>query len=557
MPDIVLTTLNAKYIHPAFGLRYLRANLGDLRPRAALVEFDLRPRPLEIVERLLALEPKLVGFGVYIWNVAPLTEVVALLKRLRPEVGVVLGGPEVSHETESQRIVAMADVVIAGEADLAFAGLCREWLAGNRPAARVLRAAPPEFGDLALPYAEYSNEDIAHRVIYVEASRGCPFSCEFCLSSLDTTVRHVPLARLLGELQRLLDRGARQLKFVDRTFNLDLDRARALFAFCRDAWQPGRLFHFEVIPDRLPQVLREIVASMPPGAFQFEVGIQSFNPEVCARVRRRQDVAALEDNLRFLRTGTGVHVHADLILGLPGESLASMASGFDRLVRLRPQEIQVGMLKRLRGTAISRHDDAWAMVYSPHPPYELLQNKLLDFPTLQRLRRFARYWDLVANSGNFLETVLLLWSDPHSPLPASVPAATAAASGGPDAPVPRADSSLAPPIPEAGSPFWAFLRWSDWLYGQVCRTDSIALDNLAERLVKYLTTVLGRSPDAVARLLWGDYQRVGRRDPPGFLRPLLAPDQPATAHSLSHSHPQPPPHPSPGQKRQARHISRS
>ena len=171
-----------------------------------------------------------------------------------------------------------------------------------------------------------------------------------------------------------------------------------------------------MIPDRLPDALREIIAKFPPGSLQFEVGIQTFNPEVGPLISRRQNYERLADNLRFLRNETGVHIHADLIVGLPGETVESFRRALTRLVALRPQEIQVGILKRLRGTPIVRHDAEWQMIYNPHPPYEILQNKLIDFATMQKLRRFARYWDLVGNSGNFVETTPLIWS-------AAVPAA--------------------------------------------------------------------------------------------------------------------------------------
>ena len=297
MADIVLTTLNAKHIHAAFGLRYLLANLGPLREAAAIVEFDIHQRPLDIVEALLAQSPKVIGLGVYIWNVAPATEVVATLKRLRPDLTVILGGPEVSYETESQPIVQLADYVITGEADLAFAELCRQLRSGQRPAAKIIPAKPPEFSELALPYDLYNDHDIAHRIIYVEASRGCPFSCEFCLSSLDIPVRQAPLPALLDQLQRLLDRGVRQFKFVDRTFNLNLDASRAILEFLLERHRPGHFFHFELIPDRLPEALREVIARFPPGALQFEIGVQTFNEEVAARIQRRQDYRAARGQL--------------------------------------------------------------------------------------------------------------------------------------------------------------------------------------------------------------------------------------------------------------------
>lgn len=200
MPDIVLATLNAKFIHAAFGLRYLLANLGDLRPRAALAEFDLAQRPLEY--SLNASSPSNPGSSVSACtlNVRETTEVVALLKRIRPGVQIVLGGPEVSHETDDLDIVRLADVVIAGEADLDFPTLCRRLLAGEAPASKRIIAPPPELARIALPYDEYDNRDLAHRILYVEASRGCPFECEFCLSSLDVPVRAFPLDPFLAGL---------------------------------------------------------------------------------------------------------------------------------------------------------------------------------------------------------------------------------------------------------------------------------------------------------------------------------------------------------------------
>lgn len=508
MTEILLTTLNAKYIHAAFGLRYLMANLGALHPSACLVEFDINQRPLDIAEVLLSRNPKIIGFGIYIWNVAETTEVVAAIKRVRPDITVILGGPEVSYETDQQAIVALADYVITGEADLKFAEVCRQLLSGHRPEHKIIPAEVPEFNELVLPYELYDEQDVAHRIIYVEASRGCPFSCEFCLSSLDIPVRQASLDNLLGHLQRLLDRGVKQFKFVDRTFNLNINVSKTLLQFFLERYRPGLFFHFEMIPDRLPEALREIISKFPFGALQFEVGIQSFNEEVCKLISRRQDLSKLEDNFRFLLRQTSVHLHADLIVGLPGESLESFAAGFDRLVRLNPQEIQVGILKRLRGTPIVRHDAEWQMVYNPNPPYEILQTRLVPFADMQRMRRFARYWDLVANSGNFVETTPLIWN------------------GG-------------------KSPFAEFMRWSEWLFAQVDRTDSIALVRLAELLFQFLTEHLGFELQSIAETMWRDWQRGGRRNKPEFLRNHL-PKEVLTQAVRSHA-----------PKRQARHLGSS
>lgn len=557
MPDIVLTTLNAKFIHAAFGLRYLFANLGELQPRAVIAEFDINLRPLDIAEALLAQNPKIIGLGVYIWNVTETTEVITAIKRVRPEIKIILGGPEVSYETEGQKIVELADHVITGEADLKFAEVCRVLLAtspltltlsprereqrkvtvetserilnlsvselakgGNTvpplPAGesrgeglpKIIPAELPDFSRIALPYDYYTEADLAHRIVYVEASRGCPFTCEFCLSSLDIPVRQVPLDKFLSAMQRLLDRGLKQFKFVDRTFNLHIATSKAILEFFLARYQPGHFYHFEMIPDRLPPELRAIIAKFPPGVLQFEVGIQTFNPEVGSLISRRQNYERMAENFHFLRHETSVHIHADLIVGLPGETVESFGAGFDRLIAMEPQEIQVGILKRLRGTPIIRHDEEWQMIYNAHPPYEILQNKLIDFATMQRLRRFAKYWDLVGNSGNFVETTPLIWSN-------------------------------------GVSPFANLLRFSDWLYAQIGRTDSIALARLVEKLFEFLTTELKLETTLVAETIWRDWQRGGRRDPPEFLREFLAAETVVRHRTKKPSLP----------KRQARHLA--
>ncbi|HET6327715.1 MAG TPA: cobalamin-dependent protein, partial [Planctomycetaceae bacterium] len=311
--DILLATLNARYAHAAFGLRYLMANMGELAPRTDLLEFVASAPTAQTLETVLARNPKILGLGVYIWNVDAATHLVRELKQRRPELIIVLGGPEVSYETDEQEIVQIADYVIAGEADLAFAALCREILAGNAPAHKVIAAELPVLDRLNLPYDLYTDEDIARRVIYVEASRGCPYSCEFCLSALEIPVRQFALGRFLSALGSLFDRGARQFKFVDRTFNLNLRTSRAILDFFFERYEAGLFLHFEMIPDRFPESLRDSIRRFPPGALQFEVGVQTFNDQTAELISRRQDNQKLEENLRFLREQTGVHVHADLI----------------------------------------------------------------------------------------------------------------------------------------------------------------------------------------------------------------------------------------------------
>jgi len=467
--DIVLATINAKYAHASFALRYLRANLGDLRDRSEIVEFTHQTKPLDMAERLLARSPRIIGLSVYIWNVEATTELVAALKGVRPDIAIVLGGPEVSYELDTQPVVALADAVVTGEGEAVFPELCRRLIAGESPQAKVITGGLPDLTTLRLPYDEYSETDIADRIVYVEASRGCPFKCEFCLSSLDVRVRNFPLDTLLAELQRLLDRGVRRFKFIDRTFNLKVTHSARILQWFLDRHEPGLFVHFEMIPDRLPAALRDIIRKFPPGALQFEVGVQTLDPLVSGRISRRQDVTKLADNLRFLQEETGVHVHTDLIVGLPGEDLATFAAGFDRLHALGTQEIQVGILKRLRGTPIVRHTDDFAMVYSTTPPYEVLQTAAVDFATMQRLKRFALVWDRTVNRGNFVATAPLLWDE--------------------------------------APPFAAFLHWSDWLHEQHGQVHSLALKRLSTYLDRYLVQVVGHPQEVVDAALAADIER--------------------------------------------------
>ena len=487
-PTVVLATLNAKYIHASLGLRYLLANMDvhggpGLRARTQLREFVIQQRPTQIVEELLALDPEVIGLGIYIWNVVETTQVVRLLKTLRPDIRIVLGGPEVSFETGEQEICRLADHVITGWGDVSFPKLCRALLDGHQPLMKVIAGEQPALEALTLPYAEYTAEDLAKRLLYVEASRGCPFKCEFCLSSLDKTAWAFELDLFMAEMEALYQRGARNFKFVDRTFNLKVENSVRILQFFLDRMAPDLFVHFEVVPDSLPDRLKALIAQFPAGSLQFEVGIQSFNPEVQQRISRKQDNAKTADNLRWLVNESRAHVHADLIFGLPGETLESFAAGFDRLHELAPHEIQFGILKRLRGTPITRHTAGFAMAYDPQTPYTILQNSTIDFATMQRINRFARYWEMVANSGRFARGLTLL---------------------------------LAP-----GSAFQQFLAFSDWLWQSTGKTHEFALEKLVDLLFEHLTSVCALHPDAVRQALLADYQASGARARPKCLAELL------------------------------------
>ena len=466
---ILLATLNARYAHASLGLRYLLANMGELTAETTLREFVIGTRPTDIVEKLLATAPRIIGFGVYIWNVDETTQVVALLKRLAPQVKIILGGPEVSYESAEQPIVQMADYLITGWGDVTFPLLCRQILHGPQPLMKVHVGVQAPLAHLKLPYHLYDADDIANRTLYVEASRGCPFKCEFCLSALDKTAWPFALDAFLQEIETLHARGARLFKFVDRTFNLNIKSSLRIMQFFLDklAAHPDDpvYAHFEVVPDHLPDALKDSIRKFPPGALQFEIGIQSFNPAVQALVSRKQDNAKAAENIRWLCTNSNAHLHVDLIAGLPGEDIASFARGFDQLVALQPHEIQFGILKRLRGTPIIRHTEAFGLVFDPAPPYTILATDRISFKDMQRLVRFARYWDMIANSGRFAHSL---------------------------------------PVILNATPFDNFMALSDWLFVRTDATHRIALERLAVLVAEWLV-LRGMDTEAAQTLVASDY----------------------------------------------------
>ena len=406
--NILLSTLNARYIHTAFGLRYIYANLDDLQSQALIKEFTIHERPIEVVEKLLEYQPKIIGFSVYIWNISEITQTVELLKQIAPQVIIVLGGPEVSHLPDKPNVVDSADYIVMGAGEVSFKSLCDEILAGRKPLNKIINGESIPLNQLQLPYEFYNDEDIRNRLIYVEASRGCPFKCEFCLSALDKTSKPFELDAFLIEMDKLIKRGARNFKFIDRTFNLKVSTSVAILEFFLERMRDDLYLHFEVIPDNLPEKLKEALKLFPKKSLQFEIGVQTFDPKIQTLISRKQDNDKTCENLIWLREHTGAHIHADLIFGLPSDSVENFAKSFDQLITLNPQEIQLGILKRLRGAPVNRHTDQYKMIYSTTPPYTILQTKDIDFNTMQSVNRFARYWDMVANSGRFPNTLLLI-----------------------------------------------------------------------------------------------------------------------------------------------------
>ena len=476
MQPILLTTLNARYAHTALGLRYLYANLRELQPQAAIVEFTINEQVQSIAERLLEHSPRIIGIGVYIWNASETAELIHILKKVSPDTLIVLGGPEAGYHPHRVDFSG-ADYIISGEGESAFYALCRQILDGVPPSERFIRAPLPDLKSIVLPYCAYSDEDVAHRYVYVEASRGCPFECEFCLSSIDEKVRNFPLDKILAEFELLWERGVRSFKFIDRTFNLNMRFANAILDFFLSK-EPPYFAHFEVIPDHFPESLRAKISRFPAGALQLEIGIQTLDPAIAAGINRPLKLEKIFDNLRFLENETHAHMHLDLIVGLPGESLEGFGANLDKLVSLTHSEIQIGILKKLSGTTLSRHDIKHGMVYSDIPPYDILCNDLLSFTQIQQMKRFARFWDMYYNSGNFDHTVRLLWGN--------------------------------------GSVFDAFYAFSLWIYDRTLSTWKISLDRQTELLYVYLSERC--DPEVLKSALASDIAKTPGRTVPRYLR---------------------------------------
>lgn len=480
--QITLTTLNARYMHCAFGLRYLYANLGELKSVAQIREFTIQQRAIDIAEQLLVPGPRITAFSIYIWNVSETAAVIALLKQVSPQTIIVVGGPEVSFADDLPDLVAQVDYIITGPGEISFRQLCEDLL-GNKPVtSNLIAGKAASLDELELPYAYYNADDIHNRLIYVEASRGCPFKCEFCLSSLDKTAKPFDLNRFLDAMDDLYQRGARNFKFIDRTFNLKVSTSIAILDFFLQRMDDDLYLHFEVVPDFLPEKLKQALARFPTGALQFEIGVQTFDSEIQRTISRKQNNDNTRENLRWLRENTGAHIHADLIFGLPGDSLDNFAHSFNQLVSLNPQEIQLGILKRLRGAPINRHIDEYQLRYNPAAPYNILSTRDIDFATMQRVNRFARFWDMIGNSGRFGNTL---------------------------------------PLILAQRPFENFLELSDCLYELAGSSWKISLRRLFSLLFIALTEQLELRPELVRSSLLADYERSGQKGVIDFDSPRL------------------------------------
>lgn len=422
----IISTLNAKYIHTSLAVRLLYvANRNE--HNVAFKEFIIKENPKTIVEGLLSENPQVVGFGIYIWNVEQTREVIELLKKKNPNLIIIVGGPEVTYEPEFFLNHWMIDYVISGEGEFILGELLTALENGNSTviesvsskesiSRQVARADVNKIASLPSPYMlEEDSEEMRNKVIYFETSRGCPYQCQYCLSSLEKGVRYFPKEYILGNLQYLIDNGAKLIKFLDRTFNINKEHTTRIFDFMIDNYRPNLNCQFEVYADILTdEVINDLNRRLPKDYFRFEIGIQSTYEPTNLAVKRRQDFELLANNIGKIMDGGKIDLHLDLIAGLPHESLDRFIKSFNDVFALGGKEVQLGFLKLLRGTGLRRMADQYGYKYDEKAPYEIYCNNDISRAELDRIHdaehALEKYW----NSGKFPLTMQAIFNQHYN-----------------------------------------------------------------------------------------------------------------------------------------------
>ena len=408
----IVTTLNAKYIHTNIAIRYLKAYA---KPEydVDIVEYTIKDPSINIVSDLIQRIPDVIGFSCYIWNIEETIKVISMLKKINPELIIVLGGPEVTYDV-SYWLERLDDVdfIVIGEGEITFKQLLHQ-LNGEKDFSSISGLAFRNQGEnfitaqrnkvdlKELPSPFRFEEDIPHfskRVTYIETSRGCPFSCQFCLSSIEVGVRYFDREKVKKDIRYLMEQGAKTIKFVDRTFNISRSYAMEMFQFLIDEHKPGTVFQFEITADIMrPEVIQFLNDHAPRGLFRFEIGVQSTNDATNELVMRKQNFAKLTRTVSMVKEGQKIDQHLDLIAGLPEEDYNSFRQTFNDVFALRPEELQLGFLKMLRGTGLRLRAEEHNYVYMDHSPYEILGNNVLSFHDIIRIKQvedvLEKYWN--------------------------------------------------------------------------------------------------------------------------------------------------------------------
>lgn len=408
----MVTTLNAKYIHTNLALRYLKSYAQDSFD-ITIKEFTIKDPAMHIVSELYALKPDVIGFSCYIWNIEESIPLFSMLKKVLPETKIVLGGPEVSYDvTYWLDRLEYVDYIVVGEGEDTFKHFLQELSTDqkyhlvfglayrDKNGQAVVNPPRPKLDLSQVPSPFRFEEDLPHlskRIAYIETSRGCPFSCQFCLSSIEVGVRYFDIARMKEEILFLIANGAKLIKFVDRTFNIKRDYALDMFQFLIENHQ-GCVFQFEITADIMrPEVLDYLNEHAPEGIFRFEIGVQSTNDLTNELVHRKQNFEKLSRTVNMVRDGGKITQHLDLIAGLPEEDYHSFRKTFNDVFALQPEELQLGFLKMLRGTGLRARAAEHQYVYMDHAPYEILSNNILSFDEIIRIKAvedvLEKYWN--------------------------------------------------------------------------------------------------------------------------------------------------------------------
>ena len=417
--NVVLSTLNSKFIHSSLALRYLKA-YGEAHGQAYdIVEYTINMPVLHILSDITEHDIDILGFACYIWNIEMTLHVVDMVKAVRPDIKIVLGGPEVSFTAdELLERCPNIDYIVQGEGEEAFHALVTALQLGNDglnpviPGVRGRRDGSilgsleaVEVSDLStipFPYTEEDMEDLEHKIIYYESSRGCPFSCQYCLSGNKNTVRFFPQERTLEELQWFIDHGVKQVKFVDRTFNCAPHHHRPLMEFMRDS-DTHMNFHLEMEPELMTEWETNILCETPPGRIQIEVGVQSTHKKTLDAINRYNDWPYIQKSIRPIIQAGRTHVHMDLIVGLPHEDFNRFGQSFNDLFSLQPHALQIGFLKLLKGSGVRRMRE-YKYVADPLAPYEVLSTHVLPYDDVRFLKYFEDVFERFYNSERFRTT---------------------------------------------------------------------------------------------------------------------------------------------------------
>ena len=417
--NVVLSTLNSKFIHSSLALRYLKA-YGEAHGQAYdIVEYTINMPVLHILSDITEHDIDVLGFACYIWNIEMTLHVVDMVKAVRPDIKIVLGGPEVSFTAdELLERCPNIDYIVQGEGEEAFHALVTALQLGNDglnpviPGVRGRRngsilgsAEAVEARDLStipFPYTEEDMDDLEHKIIYYESSRGCPFSCQYCLSGNKNTVRFFPQERTLQELQWFIDHGVKQVKFVDRTFNCAPKHHRPLMEFMRDT-ETDMNYHLEMEPELMTDWETNILCETPPGRIQIEVGVQSTHKKTLDAINRYNDWPYIQKSIRPIIQAGRTHVHMDLIVGLPHEDFNRFGQSFNDLFSLQPHALQIGFLKLLKGSGVRRMRE-FNYVADPLAPYEVLSTHVLPYDDVRFLKYLEDVFERFYNSERFRTT---------------------------------------------------------------------------------------------------------------------------------------------------------